>query len=257
MSNTKVITTFGKTGKELYGNQFLKTFLEYWPNNIKLTVYYEDWEPDLFDDRIEYLDIDKIIPEVNNFRDHCRTCIDQLPKHEKLQKRINWYNKAIRWSFKSFVMLNELKRKDSRYIIWLDGDVTTLKTPSPVIAEKTLNSCAFASQLEFIKGNNHCESGYVAFDTDHPDTNKIVDHISDGYENYKVLTLDKPWDGFWLALMIKQGISFNNLNIDKVGSGKTFTNRYLFGVLNHNVGNRKLKDNGLHHITGRGENESW
>lgn len=257
MSNTKVITTFGKTGKELYGNQFLRTFLEHWPNDIKLTVYYEDWIPDLFDTRIEYLDIDAVIPEVNKFRDHCIECINQMPKQERVQKRINWYNKAIRWSFKSFVMYKELERKESRYIIWLDGDVTTLRRPDPRIAEKTLNGCAFASQLEFIKGNNHCESGYVAFDTDHPDNSKIIEHIKNGYEKYKVLTLDKPWDGFWLALMLSQGISFNNLNRDRVGSDKTFTNRNLYGVLKHNVGNRKLKDNGLHHITGRGENESW
>lgn len=257
MSNTKVITTFGKTGKELYGNQFLQTFLQHWPNDIKLTVYYEDWKPDLLDDRIEYLDIDKIIPEVNDFRDYCNSCIDQLPKDERVQKRINWYNKAIRWSFKSFVMYKELERKDSRYIIWLDGDVSTLKKPDLLIAEKTLNGCAYASQLEFIKGADHCESGYVVFDTNHTDCDKIIDHIKNGYLNRKILELNKPWDGFWLALMIKQGISFNNLNKDKVGIGKTFTNRYLFDVLNHNVGNRKLKDNGLHHITGREENESW
>jgi hypothetical protein len=73
----------------------------------------------------------------------------------------------------------------------------------------------------------------------------------------EVLTLDKPWDGFWLALMIKQGISFYDMNKDKIGSDKTFTNRYLFGVLKHNVGNRKLKDNNLHAITGRSLNESW
>lgn len=257
MFNTKVITTFGQTGKELYGDQFLKTFLQYWPKEIKLTVYYEDWEPDLLDDRIEYLDLDKLIPEVNNFRDYCNSCINQLPKDERVQKRINWYNKAIRWSFKSFVMYKELERKDSRYVIWLDGDVTTLQTPDFLIAEKTLNGCAYASHLEFIKGNHHCESGFIVFDTAHRDCKKVVEHIKNGYLNRKILDLDKPWDGFWLALMISQGISFNNLNTDRVGSGKTFTNRYLFNILHHNVGNRKLKDNGLHHITGRKENESW
>lgn len=257
MSNTKVITTFGKAGKELYGNQFLKTFLEYWPKEIKLTVYYEDWIPDLLDDRIEYINIDLAIPEVNKFRDHCQSCINQLPKSERVQKRINWYNKAIRWSFKSLVMLKELERKESRYIIWLDGDVSTLKHVDSQLAEKTLNNCAFASQLEFIKGNYHCESGYVSFDTENNNYEKIVEHIKNGYVNYQVLTLSKPWDGFWLALMINNGISFNNLNRDRVGSAKTFTNRHLYGILHHNVGNRKLKDNGLHHITGRGENESW
>jgi hypothetical protein len=252
---TKVITTFSRTGKELYGNQFIDTFLKHWPEDVLLTVYYEDWIPELINSRIEYIDIDLAIPEVNQFRDYCQIEIDKLT--DKKSKRINWFNKAIRWSFKSLVMYTELKRKQTRYIIWLDGDVSTLKSPVSDFAQTILHESAFASQLEFIKGADHCESGIVVFDTEHANTSKIITHIKNGYINMEVLTLDKPWDGFWLALMIKQGISFYDMNKDKIGSDKTFTNRYLFGVLKHNVGNRKLKDNNLHAITGRSLNESW
>jgi hypothetical protein len=252
---TRVITTFGKTGKELYGNTFIDTFLKFWPADISLTVYYEDWVPDTIDPRIEYIDIDTAIPEVNQFRDHCQQEIDKLT--DKKSKRINWYNKAIRWSFKSLVMYNELKRKQSRYIVWLDGDVSTLKSPIDNFAQTLIQDRAFASQLEFIKGNHHCESGIVVFDTDHIDCSKIINHIRDGYIDMQVLTLDKPWDGFWLALMIKKGISFLDLNKDRIGVAKTFTNRYIFKVLEHNVGNRKLKDNNLHAITGRGTTDIW
>jgi hypothetical protein len=253
--SVKVITTFSRAGKELYGNQFIDTFLKYWPEDVSLTVYYEDWVPELINPRIEYINIDSAIPEVNQFRDHCQIEISKLT--DKKSKRINWFNKAIRWSFKSLVMYTELKRKQTRYIIWLDGDVSTLKSPVPNFAQTVLHGNAFASQLEFIKGANHCESGIVVFDTGHPDASKIITHIENGYVDMKVLTLDKPWDGFWLALMIKQGISFYDMNKDRIGRDKTFTNRYLFGVLNHNVGNRKLKDNNLHAITGRGFDESW
>lgn len=252
---TKVVTTFGKAGKELYGNQFIETFLKFWPRDINLTIYYEDWTPDVIDPRIDYINIDEAIPEVNQFRDYCQREIDKLT--DKKAKKINWYNKAIRWSFKSLVMHTELKRKQTRYVVWLDGDVSTLKSPINNFAEVIVNNCAFASQLEFIKGAHHCESGIVVFDTEHVDCEKIINHIANGYINMQVLTLDKPWDGFWLARMISMGISFHNLNKDRIGADKTFTNRYLFGVLKHNVGNRKLKDNNLHAITGRGVDDSW
>lgn len=255
MKNVKVITTFGKIGKELYGNQFIETFRKYWPIDIKLTVYYEDWVPDVLDPRIEYIDIDQALPEVDDFRDYCQSKISKLT--DKKSKRINWYNKAIRWSFKSLVMFNELKRKESKYIIWLDGDVSTLQSPKENLAEILLKQCAFASQLEFIKGANHCESGIVVFDTEHPDCERIVEHLRNGYIDNQILTLEKPWDGFWLALMIKQGISFNNMNLERSGSGKTFTNKHIYKTLVHNVGNRKLKDNNLHAITGRGIDDSW
>lgn len=252
---TKVVTTFGRAGKELYGNQFIETFLKYWPSDILLTIYYEDWEPDIIDSRIEYINIDESIPEVNQFRDFCQIEIDKLT--DKKSKSINWFNKAIRWSFKSLVMHTELKRKQADFVIWLDGDVSTLATPIPKFAETLLKGNAFASQLEFIKGANHCESGIVVFDTNHKDCSKIIDHLYTGYVDKQVLKLSKPWDGFWLALMISNGISFTDLNKDRIGHGKTFTNRNLFNVLNHNVGNRKLKNNNLHAITGRGFDESW
>jgi hypothetical protein len=252
---TKVVTTFGRAGKELYGNQFIETYLKYWPSDILLTIYYEDWEPDIIDPRIEYINIDESIPEVNQFRDFCQIEINKLT--DKKSKSINWFNKAIRWSFKSLVMHTELKRKQADFVIWLDGDVSTLATPIPKFAETLLKGKAFASQLEFIKGANHCESGIVVFDTNHKDCPKIIDHLYVGYVEKQVLKLSKPWDGFWLALMINDGISFNDLNKDKIVAGKTFTNRNLFKVLDHNVGNRKLKNNNLHAITGRGFDESW
>ena len=103
----------------------------------------------------------------------------------------------------------------------------------------------------------HCETGIAVFDCSHDQCLSIVDRLREGYIDNKVLTLEKPWDGFWFAEMVKRGISFSDMNKDRSGSGKTFTNRYLFKVLEHNVGNKKLKSNGLHAITGRRIDESW
>lgn len=256
-ASTKVITTFGKTGYGLYGKSFIETFLSYWPDNIKLTVYKEDWQESESNPRIEYLDIDEKIPEVNKFRDHCSRQIADLEKQDRNSKRINWYNKAIRWSFKSLVIWRELKRKDSRYVIWLDGDVSTLKAPKEDIAELLLKGQAFASQMEHVKGMPHCETGIAVFDTAHEQCSRIVDMLGEGYIDNRVLGLEKPWDGFWFAEMVKRGISFTDMNKDRSGAGKTFTNRYIFKVLDHNVGNKKLKTNGLHAITGRQIDESW
>ena len=254
---TKVVTTFGSTGLELYGKAFISSFLAHWPDEIKLTVYKEDWTEDNIDGRIEYLDIDQHIPEVNGFRDHCLREIHELEKADRNSKRINWYNKAIRWSFKSLVIYNELRRKDSDYLIWLDGDVTTLKPPRADLADCLLKGNAFASQMEQVKGMPHCETGIAVFDQRHAQCQRIIEHLAQGYIDYRVLTLEKPWDGFWFAEMVKKGISFTDMNRDRSGAGKTFTNRHIFRVLDHNVGNKKLKSNGLHAITGRKQNESW
>lgn len=254
---TKVVTTFGSTGLELYGHNFISSFIDHWPSEIALTVYKEDWNETVTHPRIEYLDIDQHIPQVNDFRDHCMTSIAEIEKKDRNSKRINWYNKAIRWSFKSLVIYNELKRKDCDYLIWLDGDVTTLKPPGPNLASSLLKGQAFASQMEKVKGMPHCETGIAVFDLTHADRQRMIEHLEQGYIKHQVLTLEKPWDGFWFAEMVKRGISFADMNRDRAGSGKTFTNRYIFRVLDHNVGNKKLKSNGLHAITGRKQDESW
>lgn len=257
IDDTKIITTFSHAGKNLYGDKFISSYLKFWPESVPLTVYKEDWEPNNKNPRITYLDIDQEIPEVNQFRDHCLALISQLPKQTKKSKQVNWYNKAIRWSFKSLVMWKELSFPTKRYIIWLDGDVETVRKPKDNITKVLLNEKTFASQMERIKGQNHCESGIVVFDTQSSEIKQVIEHLKLGYIENQVLTLDKPWDGFWLAKMVEKGISFNDLNKDSAGGSKTFRNRHIAGVLHHNVGNRKLKDNNLHPITGRNPNESW
>ncbi len=256
---TAVITTFSSTGKDLYGDNFIKTFLKFWPKNIKLIVYYENWVPNIIDDQIIYKDIKTEIPAVKNFIDHCNKNIDELPKEIKKAKKINWYNKAIRWCFKSLVMHKELVNADYDYIIWLDADVTTLDTVKETIAGEILGKSVFASQMQIIDGDKHCESGIAVFSTKHKQVNIVIEHLKNGYIDFEILKLKKPWDGFWLALLEKK-VRFYDMNDPKDHNPsyrRTFFNKHIAGILSHNVGNKKLKDAGLHKITGRKLDETW
>jgi len=256
---TAVVTTFSNTGKSLYGNNFIKTFLKFWPKNIKLVVYYENWIPDIIDEQIIYKDIKSEIPEVKAFVEHCNSHISLLPKDIKKAKKINWYNKAIRWCFKSLVMYKELSNSDYDYIIWLDADVTTLSAVKDSIASDILGKSVFASQMQIIDGDKHCESGIAVFSTRHKQTHTVIDHLRDGYVDFNILTLKKPWDGFWLALLDKK-VKFYDMNNPKdhhPAYRRTFFNKHIAGILSHDVGNKKLKDAGLHKITGRGVDETW
>ena len=256
---TAVITTFSVAGKKLYGDNFIKSFLQFWPKNIKLIVYYENWVPDVLDDQIIYKNIKVEIPEVKQFIDHCNFNISKLPKDSKEEKQINWYNKAIRWCFKSLVMYKELKKSDYDYLIWLDGDVTTLQKVNDSIAIDILGKATFASQMQVIDGTNHCESGIAVFSVKNEQANTIIDHLKNGYIDFQILKLKKPWDGFWLALL-ENKVRFYDMNNPRdhhPSYNKTFFNKHIAGILTHNVGNKKLKDAGLHKITGRNIDETW
>ena len=57
-----VVTSFNEEGYQRYGRAFVDSFLEFWPKNIRLTVYYEcdnftlapgmSWHPI---EKVEYL----------------------------------------------------------------------------------------------------------------------------------------------------------------------------------------------------------
>jgi hypothetical protein len=223
----KVITTLHEDGYKLYGKN-LNTWSKFFPQDWTLEYYAENHTPDL-DARFTVKDFNKSCPAWDEFYNHVKLqTVDLTDK-----KKINWYRKALRWSFKMFVLVDALEHTSKKYIIWLDSDVVAVKSPETNWIKKNLNNQCFAGKLEKINGQSHIESGILLFDTTHYDITKCTDWIKEGYFNKKIFLENKAWDGFWLAKLINQNISWNNSNmfsrdsflIHCVGDEK-FTNDY-------------------------------
>lgn len=103
-------------------------------------------------------------------------------------------NKATRFWFKGMTIYNALKKKYSRYVIWIDADVMVLETPK---LNLDLQDRPFAA-MHFINGGINAtpgiESGLMIFDTEHPDIDSLAEEYISYWEEEKLFDLRRPYD---------------------------------------------------------------
>jgi hypothetical protein len=246
-----VVTTLHDDGYKLYGEKNLRTWCSMFPEHWKIKYYSEKHRPKL-DARVEVLDFDINCPEWQDFYSAVKSKF--LSENDQDEKRKNWYKKALRWSFKMYTVLHAMKNCNSKYLVWLDADVWAARRPENDWIEKCLNDTALAAQLEFIKAGGHIETGILIFDLEHPDSKKIYDWIYSGYRDLQILEEDKPWDGIWMAKLLKGNtVSWNNLNmVTKKDLALAFSHASLKWLV-HGVGKRKFKKSLLNERSGRSD----
>lgn len=243
MKPIKFITTFSKTGYDLYGKTWIETFTQ----NVKdenITVdLYVDFAIKVTDSRINVIDYDSTISTHKQWlKDFEAKFIGSL------------YNKkmAMRFSYKSFVMQHALRINLDCYLIWLDGDcIFKMNQNFSNFEQEVLNDKFIAVQREHVGGNDHCESGFVLFDTAHKDKDKFLKQFVDNYKIENVIEMTSPYDGFIIYKSLKD-IEYVDLN-DGYGKGgiqsdpnETFLNPILKERFLHNIG-----------VSGKAQYTSW
>jgi len=244
-----VVTTLHEDGYNLYGQKNLETWSSMFPQDWQI-IYYSEKHKTKLPSRVEVLDFDNVCVDWNDF--YRAVKIKFSEENTEDEKRKNWYKKALRWSFKMHTVLHALKNCQSKYLIWLDADVQASRPPESGWIEKCLNGKCLAAQLEYIKAGGHIETGILIFDLHHPDISKIYDWIHLGYIQHKILEEEKPWDGIWMAKLLKgNSVSWNNLNmVIKRDLAVAFSHQDLKWLV-HGVGKRKFKKSLVNTRSGR------
>lgn len=242
MKHIKFITTFSKNGYELYGKQWIASFSKnVEEKDIKVDLYI-DFPLSLEDDRINIVDYNAAIPNHKKW----------LSDFESIFKG-PMYNKkmGMRFSYKSFVMQHALKNSSNCYLIWLDGDCIFKPFQTYGDLGKILNDKFIAVQREHNGGADHCESGFVLFDTDHADKEIFLNTFVDFYRLENIINDGSPYDGFIIYKSLKN-IEYVDLN-DGYGKGGiqsdpncTFLNPILQNRFIHNIG-----------VSGKAQYDSW
>ena len=227
----KFITTFSKTGYEIYGKTWINTFLKN-VNDTSITAdIYIDFPLDE-QDRINFIDFDKAIPA---YKQWAYEFIKTFPGSE--------YNKSmgIRFSYKAFVMMHALDSNPGSYVIWLDGDCVYKSNQEYSSIVDLLDGKAIAVQREHNNGNDHCESGIVIFDPDHADLKVFLNQFINNYRIKNLNNMVAPFDGFIIFKSL-DGIEYVDLNINSEFKGiqsdpnKTFLHPELKKRFVHNIG---------------------
>jgi len=223
-----VYTTFAPKDYPLYGKNCIETFIEYWPEDIKLYVYYEG-EPELENDRVVWLDFNT-------------ECSDQLifAEYAKKYPQDSFYKGATRFSYKAYTIINHLEKRLDRYNIWLDGDCTAIKKiPLDWLNKIKHDSCCVSTLLRKTRA---AESGFILADNQHEDFNLFLEKYSEFYRGYKLFDLPEWHDGFILSHVIGE-FKIKTFNLTpsntKYAEWHPFVRGVLGEYLDHLKGPRK------------------
>jgi hypothetical protein len=237
MKELTVITTFSENGYVEYGKRWIESNLKYWPADTKFIIY---------------TDFDLAAPtsqfKIKNFNDefptHSLFVSSVLNRLKNTQKEKDIAQKTIKFSFKGYVITNELLNAKNGYLIWLDGDTETLSHVNESVIEQLLDCKFLACQSE--KSGKHIESGILIFDCEKTETFVFSKKLKEQYFDLGLFCLRKPYDGYIIAdILNKTKLNFNDLNkefnFDDLKSKKedTFQHPLLKKHFCHWIGNSK------------------
>jgi hypothetical protein len=152
-----VVTSFSPKGYEEYGKDFLRTFREFWPSNVQLKLYCDDY----FYEEHTKLDAEDM-PEWRYFYEG----IVRFPL--MCGETPNGYNIQFdaRMARKTFIQADACNQFGGK-VFWIDADVITHSpVPEGFLDEMLPDNklCCFLGR----DGWMYTESGFLGFNANHP-----------------------------------------------------------------------------------------
>lgn len=177
MTRIAVVTTFTEKSYDSYARRMLETFDQYWPGDVRLLAYSEQFTPRTRSPRIEFRDLLEASPELVAFRkrheDNPRAngCASR-----RLRLRLEWRKpkirllrvseadsfmwQAVRFSHKSFAIFHAAEHCDADVLYWVDSDVITRRPLPEAYLEGMMPKDAMLSYIQRRKFSDCCLMGF-------------------------------------------------------------------------------------------------
>lgn len=238
-------TTFNKSGYELYGKSWIKTFIKVanYYNKFHAKIYYEGFNPKEQHQNIEWIDYNQAIPQHEQWKKD----YNSKTNHADYVKTM-----TVRFSHKAFVIQHALDNHKADYLIWIDGDCV-FKNEDYTDFPNMLGDKFLACQMEHARDLNHIESGILIFNGKHEHTKIWNEKFKENYKVENILPMGEPYDGFIVyksLLMTKLPFVDLNANFGKGGiqsdPNQTFLHPEIDKRFHHNIG-----------WTGKNQYDNW
>ncbi len=229
-----VITSFTKEGRDLYGNNCIESFREFWPKSVTLVVYQEGFYQPLEDGAS-----DRQVDEVTGLWEFM-TAIKPFPLmtgNVNGKYNINYDAKMGR---KSFMLAHALKTFGGK-VFWLDADsITHSKVPETFLDEVLPDDkmCCFLGRDNWY----YTESGFLGYNASHRHAQSFADAVVSTFKTGAIFTQPGWHDCYAFDLIRKQAPAewFNNLAGGLPhGTMHPFVNSVLGKYMDHRKGPRK------------------
>lgn len=236
-----VITSMGAYGFNLYGRNFLETFEQFWPKDIRLVVFAEADCPPIglkWDSR-EFLV--EPVGNVDGLSDFIRAVeyfpimCGETPSGHKI------FNDA-RSGRATFMQSYAVKRFGGK-VFWLDADIVTHAPVTHDFLDALLPDykfCAYLGRREVFS-----ENGFIGFNAAH----KICAPFMDAYRRIYTsgaIFLQPGWNDCVAFDRIREAAPNHDIAFNNIGEGVSYTstqhvfiNSVLGSVMDHLKGGRK------------------
>ena len=241
-----VVTTFHKTGYDLYGKRMIQTFLQNWPKEIDLYVYHENVIPSEQANNLILRDLEESSPELVAFKNKWKNdpkanggVADSSTTNDK--KAFKW--DAVRFAHKVYAIFHCAKNCDADILFWMDAD-TVCHSPIPMDFIKKMTPAT--KELGFLgRGNKYTECGLYSMDIKSLEINSFLREFQRMYDDAEngIFRLKEWHDSFVFDEVKGRTVSITKqLNWSEglvQGEGHPLINSEWGAFLDHLKGQRK------------------
>lgn len=183
-----IMTTASKRGYEKFGRRFLQEVLEYIPEDIDMHIFYDDWKPEIENERFYYHDIS----EIKRLKTFIETHASDAEKCGIFEKdgvpTRNYRFDAVSFCNVVYPLQIIAKMKEYDWVIRLDPDQKFIKPLSREVLEEKLNHIYVAAYLGR-KDWPHSETGFVAYNLKN-EGDRLINRMVEMYDDGSIFTLE-------------------------------------------------------------------
>ena len=243
MNNYLLVTTFNKSGYDLYGRKMLNAFLTFWPKDQSIAVYTEDVELDdnlKNDPRILIKDL-LTVTDLVNFKERHKDNKEANGYKTDNPAVKNFQFDAVRFSHKVFAIYDCVCNNPDKSVIWLDADtITHSVVPSNFLETNFPPANYGVSYLGRIKQYSEC--GWVVYHMSNPMMKDFWETFVNYYRNDTIFGL-KEWHDSYVFDVVREeyeakGLINHNITPGFI-AGHPFINCVLGEYMDHMKGPRK------------------
>lgn len=218
MNEIAVVSTFPDHAWDNYARQFLKSFVQYWPQDINLMLELDG--PSL-DQQVHSILRQQDEVALGWMQEH----ISFVLRNKAKDDHQNYRKQAVRFCHKVFALKRALdanaeSKKNgephARYFIWMDADVHTLRPVTMDEIRKCLPKPGDAVAYLGRKDWDHSECGWLAFDLDNKGAD-IIDAMYEAYRTDAVFNYEQWHDSYIFDRVLETGLKGTNLTEGKPG----------------------------------------
>lgn len=202
MTIYRVVSTTNKKGWNEYGRRMAEKFVQFWPEEIKLTVYAEDFDVDVVG-----VDQRSMPTWLARFKEQHG---DQGWKCGRTHRGYDFRFDALKFSHKVAAITDFMDPHTEGVDIWCDADTLTHSR----ISSDWLDGL-FADQHAYMawlaRRNSFPECGFVMYRTDHPYHQRMMREFRELYTKGRIFNMGEYHDSYLLMRLVQDACKIGRM----------------------------------------------